>query len=129
MTTNQSKLDTLKKFNVIVDDVTEQAVLSGMITVTEVLREYGHTCCGWIVIQKPSNEYTTEEQEFFDKFIHNLLEIGKDRNIVIDYVESKTEITVQVKHEDLWNDLQSQVGWASEWYPSYLEWNKIGQDL
>ena len=120
---NQEKLNTLKKFNVIVDEATEQAILSGMITVTDVLREYGQECCQWDIIYKPSNEYTFEEREFFDKFIYNLLEIGKERDVVIDYAEDKDTITVQVKHRDLWLEFQRDVGLANEWYGYYLKWS------
>ena len=41
---NQEKVNKLKSFNVIVDNATEQAILSGMITVTDVLKEYGKEC-------------------------------------------------------------------------------------
>ena len=121
---NQEKLNTLRKFNVIVDKETEQAILSGMITVTDVLKEYGEECCEWVTITKPTSEYTQDEHEFFDKYIHNLLGIGKERNVVIDYAEDSNMITVPVKHRDIWNDLQRSVGWANEWYGYYLAWNK-----
>ena len=121
---NQEKLNTLKSFNVIIDKATEQAILSGMITVTDVLKEYGKECCDWVTIAKPTSEYTQDEHDFFDKYIHNLLEMGKERNVVIDYAEDKDMITVQVKHEDIWADFQRSAGWAEEWYSYYLAWNR-----
>lgn len=123
---NQRALNTLKKFNVIIDKETEKAVLNGMISVTDVLREYGKECCEWVRIWIPSSEYTTEEQDFFDKFIYNLLNMGKEKDVVIDWAEDKDnqDIVVQVKHKDLWNDFQQEKGlWADLWYNYYLNWN------
>ena len=123
---NLSKLNELKKFNVIIDEATEQAILSGMISVTDVLKGYGKECCDWVVIDMNlPNEYTQDEKDFHDKYIHNLLEIGKERDVVIDYVEDKGNITVQIKHKDIWFDFQSSVGFVSEWYGVYLKWSRV----
>ena len=126
MKNNRKALNWLKKFNVIVDKSTEQAILSGMITVTDVLKEYGENCCDWIVIHTGlPNEYTREEKEFYDKYIHSVLEIGKDRGVIIDYVEDEDTITIQVKHKDLWNEFDCSMGLIDEWYSRYLSWNRI----
>lgn len=120
-----NSLNLLKKFNVIVDDFTEEAILNGMITVTDVLKEYGNSCCDWIVIDKPSKEYTLEERDFFDKYIYGLIEIGKDRNVIIDFVDSENEITLQVKHKDVWFDFQHEIGFVDNWYMQYLSMERL----
>lgn len=123
----QNSLNLLKKFNVIVDDFTEEAILNGMITVTDVLKEYGNSCCDWIVISKPTkeSEYTPEECDFFDKYMYGLIEIGKDRNVIIDFVDSENEITLQVKHKDSWFDFQCEVGFVDNWYSQYLSMERL----
>ena len=80
--------------------------------------------CQWVTITKPTSEYTQDEHDFFDKYIHNLLEMGKERNVVIDYAEDENEITVQVTPEDIWVNFQCSAGWAEEWYSYYLAWNR-----
>lgn len=122
---NQAKLDYLKKFNVNLDASTKQAVLEGIITVRDILDMYGKDCCDWVVIVKPDKEYTLEEREFFDKYIQSTLEIGQERDVVIDYTEDENEITVQVKHKDLWNDLQHDIGYVDNWYGYYLKYSKL----
>ena len=123
---NLERLNTLKKFNVIVDDATEQAILSGMITVTDVLKEYGQSCCDWVVIDtKLPDEYTQDEQEFYSKYIANIISIGKERNVIIDSAEDKDNITIQIKHKDIWNEFQSSVGWIDNWYSYYLSLGRI----
>ena len=124
---NQAKLDYLKKFNVELDEETTQLILDGTITVKDVLDVNGKDCCDWVTIWKPSadSEYTQDEIDFFEKYIHSFLEIGKDRNVVIDYAETEQEITVQVKHRDVWNDFQFDMGLVDNWYMQYLNYNRV----
>lgn len=124
---NQTKLDYLRKFNVNLDEDTEKAILDGIITVKDVLDMYGKECCGWVTVFKPNKEYTLEEREFFDKYMQSILEIGQERDIVIDYVEDENDITIQVKHRDLWNDLQHDIGWVDNWYGCYLMYKRLGK--
>ena len=122
---NEEKLNYLKKFNVRLDEETKRAILNGMISVKDVL-SMNKDCCDFVTIYKPSDEYTLDEREFFDKYVHSTLEIGQERDVVIDYAETDDEITVQVKHRDIWNDFQSSMGWVDNWYGYYLKYEGLG---
>lgn len=122
---NEEKLNYLKKFNVRLDEETKQAILNGMISVKDVL-SMNKDCCDFVTILKPSDEYTLDEREFFDKYVHSILEIGQERDVVIDYAETDDEITVQVKHKDIWYDFQSNMGWIDNWYGYYLKYEGLG---